>query len=132
MTLDEHHRNAHGFCSHGELRGECIIFNGPLNTLAKSINANAVAHGFYEEERNFGEVIALQHSELSEALECYRKGEPPVHYKDGKPEGMAFEFIDLIIRALDTLHTYNVDIDGLMKEKMTYNKSRPYKHGKRY
>ena len=43
-----------------------------LNTLAKEINDCAVAHGFWEGDRNFGEMIALMHSELSEALEDHR------------------------------------------------------------
>ena len=36
---------------------------------------NAKQHGWWDEDRTFGEVIALCHSELSEALEAYRDDE---------------------------------------------------------
>jgi hypothetical protein len=44
-----------------------------INTIAKEIHEIAKAHGWWDEERSFGEVIALIHSEASEALEAYRE-----------------------------------------------------------
>ena len=91
-----------------------------LNELAKEIHKTACEKGWWEEERTFGELIALCHSELSEALEVYRDG-----YRGSIPE----ELVDCIIRILDICGYYEWDIDAAIKAKMNYNKSRPYRHG---
>lgn len=60
-------------------------------------------------------------------------GEPIVWYHDnGKPEGMAVEMIDCIIRILDWCGYAKVDVEKVLEEKHAYNVTRPYKHGKNY
>lgn len=103
-----------------------------LNEIAKEVHENAVAHGWWDEERSGAEIIALCHSELSEALEEMRKGKPLVYVEDGKPEGVAVELIDCIIRILDYLKHKNADVENVLTLKHNYNKSRPYRHGKKF
>lgn len=126
-----------------------------LIKLRDEIHKNAVAHGWWEEERSFAEIIALCHSELSEALEEYRNKKPMLYYQceyhdtrikcpdqyDGcqygknngcnlrKPEGIASELADTIIRILDYCGKMNIDIEEAIRIKHEYNKTRPYKHG---
>ena len=207
-----------------------------ISELSRMVHQNAVEHGWWDEERSPEEVVALIHSEWSEALEEARAGMPMAYiiantgsYRDpeelvvprsaegkyiapwgkeyhGKPEGIAVELIDGCIRILDYmgrmetelseggedstieslyndgnvnrvpdnvseliayLHLYTsqamagrsfhdlhvpdmfaltgamaaalswvkkqgIDPLALLQEKHEYNKSRPYKHGKKF
>jgi hypothetical protein len=199
-----------------------------INDLIREAHANAVAHGFWEEDRPFAEAVDLIHSELSEALEEFRDGRelnevyhscqyskvhnvPLGHCRKnitcaqceyGKPEGIPIELADTVIwigaylghekvdaeRTVDDngidatdkdwipehirkdmktfqgfiatghwllSHAYQyrlgtwstliftilaieefcqnngIDLDRAIKLKMEYNKTRPYKHGKK-
>lgn len=101
-----------------------------LNDLAKEIYENAKSHGWWDKKRSFGDIVALCHSELSEALEEYRNGKPMIYYnQDTKPEGIAVELIDCVIRIFDYLGHEKIDIDKVLQIKHEFNKSRPYRHG---
>lgn len=73
-------------------------------------------------ERNFGELIALCHSELSEALEGHRK-----NLMDDKlpHRRMAeVELADLLIRVFDLAGALGYDLEGAYREKMAFNATR--------
>lgn len=73
-------------------------------------------------ERNFGELIALAHSELSEALEGHRK-----NLMDDKlphRKMVEVELADCLIRIFDLAGAYNFDLEGAYREKRIFNKER--------
>lgn len=79
-------------------------------------------------EQNKGEKISLMHSELSEALEALRMGNPP---DDKCPEfdGCTVELADVLIRIFDFCGKYKFNLTDSLISKMKMNSTRSYKHG---
>ena len=103
-----------------------------LNELVKEAFETATSKGWHDQERSFGELIALCHSELSEALEDYRDGRSPSteDYNDnGKPIGIPSELADVVIRIADMCGQYGIDLESAIIEKMRYNTTRGVRHG---
>ena len=73
-------------------------------------------------ERNFGEAIALIHSELSEALEAHRKD--LMDDKLPHRSGVEVELADCILRILDTAGALGLDIPGAFIAKNRFNQKR--------
>lgn len=133
-----------------------------ISELVNRAHEIAVNHGFWDPAPEFGTAIALIHSELSEALEENRAGRPNVwfHCEEGdpslpcdpvdetecfqfghesqcqhrgkKPEGVAVELADAVIRIADLCGYLGIDLDAVIAMKMEYNETRPYKHGKQF
>lgn len=112
-----------------------------IQELCRKSHDTAVSKGFWEDPNpNPGEKIALMHSELSEALEELRSSPDDIcprmiYYnqeKPDKPEGLAVELADLLIRVGDFCAAYGVPIAEALRLKMAYNETRPHKHGRAF
>ncbi len=116
-----------------------------LTDLQQEAHAIAKDRGWWDEERTFGDCIALVHSELSEALEAYRDiglatenpvrktvtGEVLYERHLHKPEGVASELADVVIRVADMAEWLKVDLaqareedEDLGDEKQAYLQER--------
>lgn len=119
-----------------------------VRLLAAHCFATAVDKGWWEkydkapQKKWLPEIVAtklaLVHSELSEGLEEVRNrkdfGLKPyfsAEIKDGlgKPEGLAAELADAVIRIFDLSAWLGLDIAKVIEWKMAYNKKRSHKHG---
>lgn len=74
-------------------------------------------------QRNKGEMIALMHSELSEALEGERKQSMDSHLPHRRSAEV--ELSDTLIRIFDYAQAHGYDLAGAMAEKLAFNDQRP-------
>lgn len=123
---------------------------GGLNDLAQVIHQRNIEKGFYEKEKNIGEMLCLLHSEISEALEADRKGKYVQYssmaaingwtndsdfiesYNDWVKGTFEEEMADIFIRLLDLCAFKKIDIVAHVTAKMRYNQFREKYHGKKY
>lgn len=110
----------------------------------EKIHTWAIGKGFWKDEdkppcptcgrdfkRNRGEILALIHSEISEALEGLRHNNPPDEHVP-QHNSFAVELADALIRILDTAEAEGIDLETVVVDKHAFNEGRPHKHGKEF
>ncbi len=99
------------------------------DTLVRACHGRAWNAGWFhdpatgeEVQRNHGEMFALIHSEISEALEAHRKDlmDDKLPHRKGVP----VELFDAAIRIFDMIGRYYPDDYAALLEKLKYNESR--------
>lgn len=93
-----------------------------LSKLQKKAWRIAENHGFHE-NRERAKILALIHSEVSEALEADRAN---------NEEDYAEELADIVIRVMDHCEIEGIDLEQEIIKKNAKNRQREYKHGKEY
>lgn len=99
--------------------------------MSRQVHRNAKDKGFWDKDRNVGEMLALIHSEISEALEAFRSGNPP----DEKVPGFSsfeVELADAVIRIMDLAFARDFSLAAAIVAKAEYNKTRTRMHGKTF
>lgn len=94
-----------------------------ISELVKQAHENAKKRGFWDQPREIGTLLALIHSEVSEALEADRKG----HWGNFNEE-----MADIVIRVCDLCGGLGIDLEREIRIKMEKNALRERLHGKRY
>lgn len=122
-----------------------------FNEASKKIYEANKEKGFWDNERNVGEMLMLITSELGEAMEAHRKGrfakladfnrasiasnsgdDFKVNFEANIKDTFEDEVADALIRILDMCGGLGIDIDSHVNTKLAYNRTRERLHGKNY
>ena len=91
-----------------------------LNDYMRQVRHLCDEKGFSSDPEQFWQMLALIHTEISEAADAYKKGQPL--------EVVGEELIDAVIRILHMLSAMNMDAEALFQAKMAKNWARPYRY----
>lgn len=121
-----------------------------INKFVREAHENAVAHGWWDDDPPFDRIALMCHSEISEAVDEYRRNMPMMYVlqktgdgtsrhmetdmskwtPDDKPEGVAVEMADCMIRLFDWFGSHpELDLEAILAVKHAYNMTRSYRHG---
>jgi NTP pyrophosphatase (non-canonical NTP hydrolase) len=127
-----------------------------INDIVAAATLQASLSGFTTtgKPRSVAEHVALITTEVGELYEAHRDGLAPAEHKYefprrglgadrrsdsmygdldeelGKPVGVPSELADIVIRVANMCGEYGIDLDRAISEKMSYNRTRAYMHGR--
>ena len=93
-----------------------------INEVSNICHGLAVDAGWHDKPREAGTMLALIHSEVSEALEGFRKNINDDHLTHRKMAEV--ELADAVIRIFDLAGSQGFDIGQALIEKLIFNTSR--------
>lgn len=114
-----------------------MSFKQEFNRLQRQAYKTAASKGFHNADDNyhiktrdaqFAQRLMLTVSELSEALEALRHGDPADSHIP-KFRGTEAELADAVIRILDIAETHNLRLADAIIAKMAYNTRREQMNG---
>ena len=107
-----------------------VKFINAFNNKASDARRIAEEHGWTVEgdDKSLGLKIALVHSELSEALEALRVGNPASE-KIPQYSALEDEFADVVLRLMFIADALDLRLGEAIIAKDRFNDKRPYKHG---
>ena len=104
-----------------------------VKELCRTAYTESRRNGWYDTERNRGEMIALMHSELSGMLEALRKLDENGKIKESPKipgfSALEEEAADLAIRLGDFSEHTGLRLEDAISAKLAFNRTRGYKHG---
>lgn len=120
-----------------------------IKEISKEIYQTNAENGFWDKDRNIGELLMLITSELGEALEAHRKGrhtignnypsdfdfsneDEKVEFLKNIKDTFEDELADVAIRLFDMCEGLGIDLEWHIEQKLSYNKTRERLHGKKY
>jgi len=129
--VKEAHKNAieHGWWEKPSAFGELLslVHEEVSETLNEYRNGRLPNETYYSGKRKFksNDSTIEAHTFVSSNV----KGKELAGNFCTKPEGIPSELADIVIRVFDICGYYGINLESAIREKMEFNKTRPYKHG---
>lgn len=114
-----------------------MSFVKEFTRLQKQAYKISAAHGFHDSDSDFltdygnaevSQRLMLAVSELAEAQEAMRRGNPPDSHIS-QFTGLEAEMADAVIRLMDLAEVTGSRLAAAIVAKMAYNRKRPMRHG---